>query len=514
MAQFTAQKNTAGLNEDAGEQNHNLSLSHGLPPEVLSEIFILAIPTRNIRTFQNFPVEVPDYKTTFALSQTCNYWRIVALATPHIWSSISIVRPGWLLCRTGLMDYIRMFLDRSKNVPLHITIDIGYETQQWCRVFPCITTLFHPIFSQAYRWKSAIIRFEGISLEKFPRLYLPILESLNYRHVYPYMNYSKSIIEDTPSLRHVILDGPGSQIPLPWSRLLSYVGCPENLEIMRPASSQLRTCSFHGSISGPRLGMRRPSSPIVFSKLTCLRFINRNPQFPYSTENLFRWIVTPVLENLEIHSLSKTEASEIVVDLLRTTFPRPSTTLQSLSLHVGGMTGQDIKKLLYSTPCLTTLDICNTPASVFACLLVTAAQLSDLTGPLAPSLQSLTIHNFSHSDATALLAIYDSRHPPLNTTQDYKGIVRLDIILPYRSFRACHRAQRRIAEEGGMDTKASRLDKILGWCSHLVKQLLIDFPEKKKKYVVRREDYHRALIHYLNSPFYRYLVPRQVLDAW
>jgi hypothetical protein len=121
--------------------------------------------------------------------------------------------------------------------------------------------------------------------------------------------------------------------------------------------------------------------------------------------------------------------------------------LRSLSFYVSGMTYQDLKKLFYSTPCLTTLDICNTPAFVFLCLCVRAPKTpNDLTDPLRyacnPS-QATTSH--IKYDGAELWGNYTSRNPSLNTTQDDMKVARLDITLPYHSLRACHQAQSRLA---------------------------------------------------------------------
>ena len=503
MAQkFAEQKITASNGKDADEQNQLvLSLSHGLPPEILSKIFVLAIPTqRNFEVDTSFPTEKSDYTIKFALSQTCKYGRAVALATPHIWSSIFVLRRSRVIS-IRLVAFTRMFIVRSKSTPLHITINA--QNEGWER--GNFSTLFDLIFSQAYRWKSAMIRFEGVShWETFPRLDLPILDSLYYRYdrcVHPeeVPNHPGPNFGDTPSLRYAIVAGYLNQIPLPWSQILHYDGCPGQLEVMRPARNQLRTCILH---SGLGFSIHPPLSPIVFTKLTSLKIINTRSFFP----PLLEWIVTPVLESLEIYSRrSKTDAPCVVADLHGITLTNISTTLRSLSFHAGGMTEQALETLLYSTPCLTTLDICDTPASVFACL---GAQSSV---PLVPRLETLTIHNFSHSDAAALLTVYDTRYPPLNTVQDDMGIAHLNIILSYRSFRACFHAQCRIAEEDGLDIKALRLRKILWWwCNHLVIQFL---PEKKKKYGVRRRDYHRSLISPVYSLFYRCLATK-FPDAW
>ena len=571
---------TASSNDkDASEQNqfgilgkidHDpqtiLPYSHDLPPELLSDIFIRAIPIREIVADNDSTVtRGSDYKITFALSQVCSYWRTVALATPQIWSSIYVVRQNGLES-SALMAFTKMFIERSTNVPLHITIilpkvcmskmkanwwqrgrddeleidepetdepetdepemdesEIGEPESDAEESDPSICPLLYFIFSYAYRWKTAIIHFHDDNSLAFPlaKLDFPILESLKYKRTYdfgyPNAFASSYTFGNAPSLRHVILDGLGSNLRLPLRQIWDYDGFPR-IEFIRPASSHLQVCVFRG----PLIVAEYPPNTIVFPNLTSLGIINSHPSYaPRGAEEgtIFRWIATPVLENLNIHCSSKSkeaEASLLVAELHRTMLSCPSTTLQSISFHIGGMTEQDLQKLLYSTPCLTTLDICNTSASVFTCLRVNS--LSESTEPLAPRLQSLTIHDFSHSDAAALWAVYDSRHSPLNTAQDDMKVGCLDITFSYRSFPACHQAQCRIVEYDGVDIKALGLKKILGWCSHLVKQFLLDLPEKEKRYSVRRGFQQRVLIRCFDSPLYiyifRYLATSKVLDAW
>jgi len=507
---------TAGSNDkDASEQNQfntiYMPYSCDLPPELLSQIFIRAIPTREIVADNDFTAtRGSDYKITFALSQVCSYWRTVALATPQIWSSIYVVRQNRLES-SALMAFTKMFLERSRNVSLHITIILP-KVHKDSSIRP-----LDLIFSYSYRWKTAIIHFHDDNSVVFPlaKLDFPILESLKYKRTYdldyPTAYAPSYTFGNTPSLRHVILDGLASNLRLPLSQLWDYDGLPRDIEFIRPASSHLQTCIFRG----PLIVTQYPSTTIVFYKLTSLGIINKFPSYvPWGAEvgTVFRWIDTPVLENLEIHSSSKAkknEASLLVAELHRTMLTCPSTTLRSISFHVGGMTEQDLQKLLYSTPCLTTLDICNTPASVFMCLCVNST--SESTGPLAPRLQSLTIHDFSYFDAAALWAVYDSRHPPLNTAQDDMKVGCLDIIFSYRSFPACHQAQCRIAEYGGVDVKALGLREILGWCNHLVKQFLVDFPEKEKKYGVRRAASTNPLFELTIVYIYKYII---YSDIW
>lgn len=84
-----------------------------LSPEILSEIFAMCVAA--YVTVDQFRFWHPRY--WFAFSHVCQYWRILALSYPMLWSFINfaIVDSNW----------ISELLSRSKNVPLSIAVQPG-----------------------------------------------------------------------------------------------------------------------------------------------------------------------------------------------------------------------------------------------------------------------------------------------------------------------------------------------------------------------------------------------------
>ncbi|KAF8964032.1 hypothetical protein BDZ97DRAFT_1817620 [Flammula alnicola] len=385
--------------------------------------------------------------------------------------------------------FFQMFIERSGNRPIHVAIMITRGAH--------VSPLLQLLLSQSHRWKSAILHLDlSRHLELFEDLDVPTLESLNFkcrcdvrRLVYGW--FELHVDAKAPKLKHAIVDDRRSSIflEIPWNQLLTFTGLPYDLELLRPAGPTLETCVFRGPVGI----MNYPKEqPIHFSKLTSLRIANTNYQhtqhglqFGWANDIPFRWIIAPVLQNLEIigHPVIA-GASPIINDILSTTLPSNSL-LKALTFHVRGMTDEDFTRLLTVMPNLEYLDLCDTPSSYFASLIATHQSFTNPEQlPLVPRLRTLKILNFSGADTDVLADVHDSRQPLLYRQHEDKKIEVIEspvqynllVELTFSSFRACLGGQDRIE---GWDklrnahaTKGSEYTKVLGWARHLALQFL------------------------------------------
>ncbi|KAJ7902878.1 hypothetical protein B0H14DRAFT_2492582 [Mycena olivaceomarginata] len=139
----------AGLLQSAKIQKALLSPIRRLPPEILGEIFSLVVHA----IFGGpDPVNHPPWirQAPWSLIRVCRYWYAVALATPLLWSMISVD-----LDRTGEQSGVsltELWLQRSKNLPLFVNIVREARARTVARKFGPV---LHVALSSSERWRTA-----------------------------------------------------------------------------------------------------------------------------------------------------------------------------------------------------------------------------------------------------------------------------------------------------------------------------------------------------------------------
>ncbi|KAF7363720.1 hypothetical protein MSAN_01029800 [Mycena sanguinolenta] len=87
-----------------------------LPPEIMSEIFILTLKSRG--TLDRHEAWIDDRAGTLLLCKICSTWRAIALRTPALWNTVSI-RPFELL---RPLEWVSTWLARSRSIPVHLQL--------------------------------------------------------------------------------------------------------------------------------------------------------------------------------------------------------------------------------------------------------------------------------------------------------------------------------------------------------------------------------------------------------
>uniref|UniRef100_A0A8H7XXW4 F-box domain-containing protein n=1 Tax=Psilocybe cubensis TaxID=181762 RepID=A0A8H7XXW4_PSICU len=130
-----------------------------IPPELLSEIFLISCHTETIPNSINHRGRKSRKNrvrtTPFVLGSVCVYWRSVILATPKIWSHITISIPP-PSASFNVRKQVASFLTsvkRSKETPLSITLALQDEwNQTWAGKIP--TDLLRVLANTSHRWFS------------------------------------------------------------------------------------------------------------------------------------------------------------------------------------------------------------------------------------------------------------------------------------------------------------------------------------------------------------------------
>ncbi|KAJ6599303.1 hypothetical protein DFH09DRAFT_1303817 [Mycena vulgaris] len=86
-----------------------------LPRDIIQEIFVACLPTD-----RNSVIVLSD--APILLGQICSAWRVIALSTPCLWSSLHVVIPGKVDKVRRVSETIKVWLSRSGALPLSITV--------------------------------------------------------------------------------------------------------------------------------------------------------------------------------------------------------------------------------------------------------------------------------------------------------------------------------------------------------------------------------------------------------
>ena len=141
------------------------SRAQPLPPELLSTIFSLAVPSDSL--YVHSKKESP-----FNVSHVCSLWRRTALATSSLWSHLAYHPPAELIHHD---DVWRLWLARSKRKTLRFTTVVSELDQDR----PLLRELARIMVDNVDRWRDIHVDFQdsiAIIMTTFP----PTLESLKY----------------------------------------------------------------------------------------------------------------------------------------------------------------------------------------------------------------------------------------------------------------------------------------------------------------------------------------------
>uniref|UniRef100_A0A0W0ET98 Uncharacterized protein n=1 Tax=Moniliophthora roreri TaxID=221103 RepID=A0A0W0ET98_MONRR len=186
-----------------------------IPSEIMQKIFSSCIERSNIMiSAERFPrTSLNPSQVPWVLGHVCRTWRALALSTPNIWSSVSLVIRRRLedsnekhvsshLLRLGLQ------LDRSEDHPLDVSLYLDREQS------------FHPwtvlLCSRSQQWR--YLRLEGDSRGFRPisriQHFLPALENLELSIASYYSQADIDWLEQAPRLKSLSLTTiPSTKLP-------------------------------------------------------------------------------------------------------------------------------------------------------------------------------------------------------------------------------------------------------------------------------------------------------------
>ena len=292
------------------------STIHSLPLEVLSEIFILALPTDQELFSRLESYETEGRYTHLVICAVCSAWRFLAFSTPRLWNSVHIHVP-----RRGINEAqaqrkaadLVQWIPRSRSLPLTLHIS-GHFTRK-----NPDTPIISVINDHAARWESLYSRDVTLSSSLFHLNGWQSLRRLSYPCLDPV-----SCANDT----------------VPWAHL-THLQIRINIPL-RDATMILMKCPklVYLSITVDPSTIEQSTVPIMLQDLVTF-YLEL-----YGGAGLLHQLSLPSLQEFSITKISSTDI-ESLLDL----FTRSSCTLDRLEICGITLTSRDYLNVLAHSSC-------------------------------------------------------------------------------------------------------------------------------------------------------------------
>lgn len=392
------------------------SIRH-LPPEIMADIFIHALPTPDAAV--PHPLCAP-----LIFTQVCLWWRDIALSTPRLWSSIRLdLTPRSLRRSVGL---VKMYMDRSKHCPLYLNFQCRSGSLD-CK------PMLDIVIPHSARWQNINFRLPMMAHAALA----PVRESLSSLQSIELACVTQNeteidalgLYELAPELKEVVLTYPFSQsfLALPWTQLTRWQSAKPSVEqctdVIRRAP-YLRECVFkHVDLRDFSGAMKAPQPHFYLASLD----LTVDAGVTHGLAGLFSALALPALRSLRV--VQTNPLSSILWQC--SSFPEfltRSPHLERLALDVS-ITREDLVQYLAHVPSLRELHVTTSPRAVRSVdddLIRALAARADATC-LVPRLKSIRLVGNVLVSPQALLALITSRWdadpaaPPVAP-----GVVRLE----------------------------------------------------------------------------------------
>ncbi|KAJ7457784.1 hypothetical protein FB451DRAFT_1274195 [Mycena latifolia] len=198
-----------------------------LPAELLVEIFFYFLPP-----FPAFPssekkaLDLLRNVDILHLAHVCSYWRVIAMGTTALWSSI-VIRNDLDCTPHKIRNTISLALQRSGASPLTIQLVHAVDAK------PIAQCALEQLGQHSHRWRNICLSLPSSTLEIFREVKgnLPLLERI---YIYGIAGRELDLFVSAPKLEAIICALPAEEIPsaLPWGQLKTFEyldGFPEDL---------------------------------------------------------------------------------------------------------------------------------------------------------------------------------------------------------------------------------------------------------------------------------------------
>ncbi|KAJ7460315.1 hypothetical protein FB451DRAFT_1563383 [Mycena latifolia] len=208
-----------------------------LPAEVLVEIFLYFVPPFPAFPTKETALDLLRNVDVLHSAQVCYYWRIVAMGTTALWSSI-VVHDKVDCSAEQIQSLISLALQRSGKSPLAIEL-VGAADGST----PIARCALELLGQHSRRWRDVRLLLPPpfVQILRGVKSNLPLLEHI---HLYGSAGRELDLFEVAPQLRTLTCGMSAREIPsaLPWGQLTTFeyfYGIPEDLPNLWAALTRL-----------------------------------------------------------------------------------------------------------------------------------------------------------------------------------------------------------------------------------------------------------------------------------
>ena len=230
-------------------QDHKALISpiRFFPPEILSHIFLLSLPTLD---YDDHSIMVLRKAVMFP-GQVCKYWREIALSTPKMWSKITFLSES-----DANAKLTHSWLSRSGSSPLSICLSNRISLDPNKPTSPVLLD----VIAQSDRWKDLVFQAGDASIVGLPpvRHRLPYLQTLSIANgTIISLTQTLDTFEIAPRLHSLTLGRNISlaKLRIPWNQLTYCDICSlwstgDCLELLRQSPNLVEcTLAFGNDVS-------------------------------------------------------------------------------------------------------------------------------------------------------------------------------------------------------------------------------------------------------------------------
>ncbi|KDQ51309.1 hypothetical protein JAAARDRAFT_62529 [Jaapia argillacea MUCL 33604] len=403
-----------------------------LPPEILGRIFVFCLPKQSIgratRVKSSRFVVPYSNGAPLVFCQICHSWRVIALSTPVLWTSLSLtIRRPYPLNRavsdrSSYKLLLQTWLSRAgSSQPL--SVRLVAEVSELSESSPSVMGVLDSLISYSRQWQHISIHLPPTSIKQLfhlPKGSTPLLESF---HIQPVDEWTESrhfisrisFLRSSPRLRGLEFSPPISEPrlrSLPWSRLtrIAILDAPGVRLTADDCIHILLSCPnvIHCTLTLSQWPRTDPLGviPSPFNKLETLRVVSSVP-----LTHLIESLQTPKLRVLEIQIPDTLDRGHFVGWRFDEFVARSSCQIRKLSLSTPHMLEEDFLACLRCIPSLLSLEVVNRAIPVItdgSLKHLTRESPTDATCPL-PSLTKFVVRGQPAFTARALSHMVHSR---------------------------------------------------------------------------------------------------------
>ncbi|KAJ7441091.1 hypothetical protein FB451DRAFT_953723, partial [Mycena latifolia] len=346
--------------QDAATMRAILSPMRRFPPEILSEIFLLALAVAQ-ESHSYSSIDRAQPPNSFA--RVCSSWRATSITTPRLWSKIRLVPTGQLHC--GSVSLLTLFLERSRPHPVRFALTAPRKAEivaslaiiwSFCNRLECLTLDVCNFHLQP------LVGILGTMFPCLQSLDVSIRPSRSYGSPDPPLVGTVDGFKHAPCLKNLKLVAPGCLVrdvfgsQFPWAQLtnlhMSFRHGLFEARAILSKCSELESCFLN--IHFPRHDEQIAVPPCVLPKLQTINF-TVGPDIHLVSE-FFRPFSFPQLRILTINASTWSE------DILPQLHERSGFELQQLHLSSLSIQGTQLATFLHRILSLKRLSIHNSRA--------------------------------------------------------------------------------------------------------------------------------------------------------